>query len=174
MDIGPNNPPTPRNVGQKRDMGTMPDPLSSAMNAFLTQMSGTNYNMNKSAESVAPPRQPGGLMPNGMMVGVGQMPTVPEPNPMFHPQSPLEYDLGALIAQSLQGAPPPPMMDPSIVAMGEIPNNPEIAPTPNAPALKPPLPAKPERAVGKGGPSTEPKQINSPTKSKRKRMIAGK
>lgn len=171
MDIGPNNPPTPRNTAAKRDMGQMQDPLSSAMNAFLTQMSGTNYNMNKAAETVAPPRQPGGTFPNGMMVGVGQMPPVPEANPMFHPQSPLEYDLGALFAQSMQGQQIP-MIHPSMMAMGEIPNNPEIAPTPNVPTLKPPLPAKPERSVGKGGPSTEPKQITKAPK--RKRMIAEK
>lgn len=173
MAVDPTQMPVP-NTMQKRDMGVMPDPLMSALNAFLTQMSGTNYGMNQAATSYGPPRVGGGTMPGGMMMNVAPQPPVPEANPAFHPQSPLEYDLGSL----LRDAGPATSVPPSMMAMGEIPDNPETPPTPGVPAIKPPmpekkpLPAKPEKAKGKGGPSTEPKRVAPPPS--RKRAIAGK
>lgn len=169
MAVDPTQMPVP-NTMQKQNMGVMPDPLTSALNAFLTQMSGTNYGMNQAATSYGPPRTVGGEMPGGMMMNVAGRPPVPEANPMFHPQSPLEYDLGAL----LRGSEPATAVPASMMAMGEIPDNPETPATPNVPAIKPPIPSKkPQPPAQKGNAPTGPKQVSPPkTPQKKKRMLA--
>lgn len=172
------------NAMQKVNMGGQPDPLMSALNAFITQMSGTDYNMGSAAtETVAPPRQPGGVMPGGMMIQPGIQPPVPEPNPMFHPQSPIEYDLGALLRGAMMPTGQPSTFIPSnMMAMGdENATIPDAGGDPNAKAAssKPqkvkPKPAKkgsPERAKPKGEePKNEPKQVTPPP---RKKMLARK
>lgn len=147
----------------KQDMGQMPDPLMSALNAAMTQyLGGTSYNGGPS--SIAPPR----TMPGGMQMQVAAPPPMPEPNPMFHPQSPLEYDMGRLFAQAMQGEAPPPMMP--MTAMGEEP-----PPLPDKkPAEKKKLPAKPERAKGKGNPPKDEPKLKTPPPSPKKRAIASK
>lgn len=173
MAVDPTQMPVP-NTAQKRDVGVMPDPLSSAFNAFLTQLTGTNYGMNQAATSYAPPRGVGGNMPGGMMMDVAPQPPTPEMNPAFHTQSPLEYDLASL----LRSGGPATSVPASMMAMGEEPDNPETPPTPGVPAIKPPLPtkkplpAKPEKTQSKGGPSTEPKRVAPPPS--RKRAVAEK
>jgi hypothetical protein len=154
------------NAAQKVSRGAEPDPLMSALNALTTQLGGTNYTPNMAATSWGPDR----TLPNSMQVrspSAGPTPPIPMPeaNPMFHSQSPLELDLASLFRSAMMPnapeLPPPPMM-----AMGEEP-----------PALNPPLPAKkpaakkppakPERTQGKGGPSTEPKRVAPPPTKKR-------
>ena len=161
------------NTAMKGDMGGgQPDALISMLNSFLTQMSGTNYNMNQAAQTIAPPRQPGGMMPGGMMVQQPSVPPMPEPNPMMHPGSPLEYDLGAMFRSAMM---PP---DPNTGMMPLSPVPPEAIAMGEQPTLEPPLPtkkppAKPQRTVGKGEPSkTEPKQVTPPPR--KKKMVAEK
>lgn len=175
------------NAAQKVNLGGQPDPLASALNAFLTQMSGTNYNMNQAATSYAPPRQPGGIMPGGMMIGTGQMPPMPTPNPSFHPGSPLEYDLGAMLRGSMMPTGQPSTFIPSnMIATGDdnatIPSgggDPNAKAKDAMPSKKPkkvapkkPGDDKPKPYQGKGNPpKDEPKQKTPPP---RKKMIAGK
>lgn len=159
----------PSNAMQKQDKGVMPDPLMSALNAAITQLlGGTSYNGDPMAESVAPPR----VMPGGMQVQVAPQPPMPEPNPMFHAQSPIEYDMSSLFRQAMQGAPAPMPVPPELMAMGDEAD----LPPPPMPARKPALPKKPERTKRTGNePKDEPRRVTPPPKPKgRQRMIAGK
>lgn len=172
------------NAAQKVNMGGQPDPLASALNAFLTQMSGTNYNMNQAAQTIAPPRQPGGIFPGGMMIGTGQMPPMPTPNPSFHPGSPLEYDLGAMLRGAMMPTgQPSTFVPPEMTAMGDEnaiipdakgdPGAKAAAAKPKKVAPKKPGADKPKPYTGKGNaPKDEPKQKTPPPS--KKRMIAGK
>lgn len=161
---------TESNSMQKTNVGGQPDPLMSALNALLTQMGGTNYDRNPGAMSYGPDK----TLPNSMQIRSpgGPQPApipLPEANPNFHAQSPLEMDLGALFRQTMMPDQPPVMpVPPEAMAMG-------MQEAPPAPPAAKPLPKKPQRAQQKGNPSTEPKQVTPPPKKPgKKRMIAGK
>lgn len=172
-------PSNPSNAALKVGVGQAPDPLTSALNAFITQyFGGTDYNMNTAAQTIAPDRQPGGLMPNGMMIGVGQQPPMPTPNPMFHPSNGIEYDLGAMMRAAMvpTSSDVAPVVTPADMAMGDM----ELEPTP-PPAKPKKVERKPDRADGpqrakpKGNPPKgEPKQKTPPPPAKRSRMLAGR
>jgi hypothetical protein len=148
----------------KEDKGVMPDPLMSALNAAMTQyLGGTSYNGGPT--SMGPPR----TLPGGMQMQVAPQPPLPTPNPMFHPQSPLEYDMGALFAQAMQGMQAPPELP--MAAMGNE-NDLPLPETPPVPEKRPDRNKKPERTKRVGNESTEPKQKYAPPK--KKRMVAEK